>query len=134
MLGCVCKMNEQTPLNLTQLTHQFFSRKYECIIPETPIRGRSGQKWSFDLIIKLNNQNYGIFIRSWNRSIGVNQIRQLEKACRDTKFAGGLIVGNQFSSNAEIYGENLGIQIVDRATLINKWNRQRQPQKKNHLF
>ena len=121
---CVCKMNETKPLNpallnLTDLTYKFFSRKYECIIPEAAIRGRT-QKWKFDLLIKLNDQTYGIFVRSWNRSIGVNQIRQLEKACRDTKFAGGLIVGNQFSSNAEIYGENLGIQIVDRATLMNK--------------
>ncbi|MHA1745534.1 MAG: restriction endonuclease [Promethearchaeota archaeon] len=120
-------MNETNPLNpappnLTDLAHQFFSRKYECIIPppDSTIRGRSGQKWKFDMILKFNDQNYGIFVRSWNRSIGVNQIRQLEKACRDTKFAGGLIVGNQFSSNAEIYGENLGIQIVDRATLIRK--------------
>jgi hypothetical protein len=106
-------------ITLRELTRKFFSSRYEYTEPE-PIRGRSGHKWKFDAIIKYKDQNYGLFVREWNRSIGVNQIRQLEKACRDTKCAGGIIVGDTFSSNAFIFGENLGIQIVDRATLMKK--------------
>ncbi len=107
-------------LSLTELTKKFFSRKYEYIIPESPIRGKSGQKWKFNAFVVYENQKYGVFIREWNRSIGVNQIRQLEKACRDTKCAGGIIVGDTFSCNAEIFGENLGIQVVERSTLVQK--------------
>ena len=109
-----------TELSLTELTKKFFSRKYEYIIPDAPIRGRSGQKWKFNAFVVYENQKYGVFIREWNRSIGVNQIRQLEKACRDTKCAGGIIVGDTFSCNAEIFGENLGIQVVERSTLVQK--------------
>jgi Restriction endonuclease len=105
---------------LAELSETFFSRKFEYNKPEMPIRGRSGHKWTFDAILKYQGQDYGIFIREWNRSIGVNQIRQLEKACRDTKLAGGVIVGDTFSSNAEMFGENLGIQVIDRLTLMNK--------------
>ncbi len=110
----------ETELSLTELTKKFFSRKYEYIIPDAPIRGRSGQKWKFNAFVVYENQKYGVFIREWNRSIGVNQIRQLEKACRDTKCAGGIIVGDTFSCNAEIFGENLGIQVVERSTLVRK--------------
>ena len=113
-------MNNDNELSLTELTKKFFSRKYEYIIPDAPIRGRSGQKWKFNAFIMFENQKYGVFIREWNRSIGVNQIRQLEKACRDTKCAGGIIVGDTFSCNAEIFGENLGIQVVERSTLVQK--------------
>ena len=116
---CEKKMME-TELSLTELTKKFFSRKYEYIIPDAPIRGRSGQKWKFNAFVVYENQKYGVFIREWNRSIGVNQIRQLEKACRDTKCAGGIIVGDTFSCNAEIFGENLGIQVVERSTLVRK--------------
>ena len=116
---CEKKMME-TELSLTELTKKFFSRKYEYIIPDAPIRGRSGQKWKFNAFVMYENQKYGVFIREWNRSIGVNQIRQLEKACRDTKCAGGIIVGDTFSCNAEIFGENLGIQVVERSTLVQK--------------
>ena len=116
---CEKKMMD-TELSLTELTKKFFSRKYEYIIPDAPIRGRSGQKWKFNAFVMYENQKYGVFIREWNRSIGVNQIRQLEKACRDTKCAGGIIVGDTFSCNAEIFGENLGIQVVERSTLVQK--------------
>jgi hypothetical protein len=105
---------------LRDLCRQYFARKYEYNEPETPIRGKSGQKWKFDAVISFNDQKFGVFIRDWNRSIGVNQIRQLEKACRDTKCAGGIIVGENFSAHAENFGENLGIQVIDRCTLMNK--------------
>ena len=114
---CV-QMDETT--SLKELTRMFFSRRFQYQEPETPIRGRSGHKWTFDAIVTFKEHKYGLFVREWNRSIGVNQIRQLEKACRDTKCAGGIIVGDIFSSNAEIYGENLGIQIIDRAALMTK--------------
>ena len=107
-------------MNLHQLAQAYFSRKYQYNIPETPVKGRSGQKWNFDGLITFNDQKFGVFVREWDRSIGVNQIRQLEKACRDTKCAGGIIVGEVFSSNAEVFGENLGIQVVDRGTLLSK--------------
>ncbi|MHA1776444.1 MAG: restriction endonuclease [Promethearchaeota archaeon] len=107
-------------MKLTELTRAVFSRKYEYVEPEEPIRGRSGQKWKFNAIIQYQGDRYGVFIREWNRSIGVNQIRQLEKACRDTKCAGGIIVGDNFSSQAEIFGETLGIQVVDRTKLLSK--------------
>ncbi len=109
-------------LTLKELSRAFFGKKFAYQEPDTPIKGRSGHKWKFDAIVTYNEQKYGLFVREWNRSIGVNQIRQLEKACRDTKCAGGIIVGDMFSSNAEIFGENLGIQIVDRATLQQKLN------------
>ena len=112
-------MNENI-MTLQELSRTFFSRKFEYTVPTEKIRGRSGQKWTFDAFINYNGDRYGVFIREWNRSIGVNQIRQLEKACRDTKCAGGVIVGDIFSSQAEIFGETLGIQVVSRNTLESK--------------
>ncbi|UYP48680.1 hypothetical protein NEF87_004965 [Candidatus Lokiarchaeum ossiferum] len=112
-------------ISLNELTRTFFSRKYEYIVPEEPIRGRSGHKWSFDGMINYKGSGdeslkIGVFVREWNRSVGVNQVRQLEKACRDTKCDGGIIVADIFSSNAEIFAENLGITTVDRAKIMSK--------------
>ena len=112
-------------ISLNELTRTFFSRKYEYIVPKEPIRGRSGHKWSFDGMINYKGSGdeslkIGVFVREWNRSVGVNQVRQLEKACRDTKCDGGIIVADIFSSNAEIFAENLGITTVDRAKIMSK--------------
>ena len=106
--------------NLRDMVRLYFSRKFQYAEPEMPIRGKSGQKWKFDAIITYNNQKFGMFIRDWDRSIGVNQIRQLEKACRDTKCDGGIIIGKYFSPHAENFGENLGIQVIDQLTLQSK--------------
>jgi len=118
-------VNQNIPLN--KLAKDFFSRKYEYYVPENPIRGKSGHKWTFDGMFKyMSPENedlkIGIFIREWNRSVGVNQVRQLQKACRDTKCDGGIIVAEIFSPNAEIYAENLGITTVDRAKIMSKMN------------
>ena len=67
-----------------------------------------------------NNSCFGVFIKDWNRSIGVNQVRLLEKACIDMDFDGGLIVGNNFSSHAKTYGRSKGVQIVTKSELIFK--------------
>lgn len=119
----VCE-NMDNNISLNELTRTFFSRKYEYYVPE-PIRGRSGHKWSFDGMINYkkagdDDLKIGVFVREWNRSVGVNQVRQLEKACRDTKCDGGIIVADIFSSNAEIFAENLGITTVDRALIMSK--------------
>jgi hypothetical protein len=116
-------MNEDKTLR--DLTREYFSRKYQYSELQQTIRGKSGAKWKFDAMIDYNGKKFCVFIRDWDRSIGVNQIRQLEKACRDTQsqgIVGGVIVGNQFSGMAENFSENLGVQVVDRSTLISKLN------------
>jgi hypothetical protein len=111
-------MNDEK--TLSELSKEFFLNRFDEFEPESIIRGRSGHKWKFDGIIKFNESKYGVFIREWNRSIGVNQVRQLQKACRDTDCVGGILVGSMFSPNAEMFAENLGIQLLDRIGLINK--------------
>ena len=110
----------QNDKSLVELSRQFFTRKFEFKEPESTIRGRSGHKWKFDGIIKYDQKKFGIFVREWNRSIGVNQVRQLQKACRDTDCAGGILVGSMFSPNAEMFANNLGIQLLDKISLVKK--------------
>ena len=82
--------------------------------------GQSGQKWNFDAIIKTQDAQFGVFIKDWNRSIGINQVRLLEKACIDCLFDGGLIIGNVFSSHAKSYGNSKGVQVVLKGDIIRK--------------
>jgi hypothetical protein len=118
-------MIDLNQLPLKQIVKNYFSKKflYEELGKSTV--GRSGQKWNFDGIIRVTNEDennscFGVFIKDWNRSIGVNQVRLLEKACIDMNFDGGLIVGNNFSSHAKTYGRSKGVQIVTKSELIFK--------------
>ncbi|MHA1728308.1 MAG: hypothetical protein ACTSWY_06210, partial [Promethearchaeota archaeon] len=95
--------------NLNTLVKNYFSRKYlyKEMVQGQKLTGRSGKKWNFDGLIKVGRgktgkedgkeeifDTFGVFIKDWNRSIGVNQIRQIEKGCMDMSFAGGIIIGN----------------------------------------
>lgn len=112
--------NDSHEKTLKDLVKDYFSKKYLFEELEKHVIGQSGQKWNFDAIIKTNDAKFGVFIKDWNRSIGINQVRLLEKACIDCKFDGGLIIGNIFSSHAKSYGANKGVQVVLKGELVRK--------------
>ncbi|MBD3353238.1 MAG: hypothetical protein GF364_17290 [Candidatus Lokiarchaeota archaeon] len=105
---------------LEDLVKKYMMKKYLYKELDEAVRGNSGHKWNFDAIVRHNDERFGIFIKDWNRSIGVNQVRLIEKACIDMGFQGGVIVGNMFSSHAKNYGKAKGVQIVTRSELIMK--------------
>jgi hypothetical protein len=114
-------MSQQIPLK--KIVKDYFEKKYMYTELSKFLVGKSGQKWNFDSVIKPSKEKddcFGVFIKDWNRSIGVNQVRLLEKACVDMGFTGGLIIGNNFSSHAKTYGANKGVQIVTKSELIYK--------------
>lgn len=114
--------NDEVPLKI--LAKNYFKERYlyKELEANEKIRGKSGQKWKFDGVIETDKYKFGVFIKDWKRSIGVNQVRLLEKACYDTGFDGGLLVGKDFSSHAIVYGENKGIQIVKSSDLTSRIN------------
>ncbi len=104
---------------LRDLVKEYFEKKYP-VTEGVALCGESGQKWSFDLVINADDGQFGIFVRDWGRSIGVNQLRRLEKACRDTAMIGGIIFGNIFSPHAKKFGKGYGIQVITRGELQQK--------------
>ncbi|OLS13915.1 MAG: hypothetical protein RBG13Loki_2464 [Promethearchaeota archaeon CR_4] len=116
-------LSEDVRVNsLRELVREYFEKKYPvtCNPEGIALCGESGQKWTFDLVINADEGRFGIFVRDWGRSIGVNQLRRLEKACRDTAMAGGIIFGNIFSPHAKKFGKGYGIQVITRGELVQK--------------
>lgn len=111
-------MNDNTEENgLENLVREYFSKKYLYEEVKEKMRGNSGQKWTFDAIIQHEDNQFGVFIKDWNRSVGINQIRLLEKACIDMGFEGGLIIGTDFSDHARNYGRLKGVQVLSESEL-----------------
>ena len=115
-------MSEERSFPLKDIAKEYFESKYlyEEIKQGNHLRGKSGQKWNFDGVVTTQFGKFGVFIKDWNRSIGVNQVRLLEKACVDMEFKGGLLIGRNFSSHANTYGQAKGVQIITRSKLIYK--------------
>lgn len=116
---CVFKAGKQ---DLRKLVVQYFSRKYDVETENLQLVGSSGSKWTFDVIVNddRTNSRYGVFVRDWARTIGINQMRRLSKACRDCSMDGAILVGNMYGSHAKSYGENRGIQCLYRGQIERK--------------
>lgn len=108
----------QVNLSLKDLFIQYVPSYYQIEETETIITGNYGISWKFDIILKNKNDRIGVYIKDWNRSIGINHIQRLYKALVNTDCIGGIFVGNQFSLYARSLAEKLNIRVLDRNDLV----------------
>ena len=111
--------------SLTELTKNVFSDKYEFIEGPRKVKGTSGKIWIFDALVKNENSLYGMFIRDWKREISITQLRQLHKACIDTKVQGGIMICNIVTDFSRDYSSQFGIQLLSKGHLISKLRRRK---------
>ena len=111
--------------NLNELARNVFSEKYEFVRGPLDYKGKSGKVWKFDAIVKNKLNTFGIFIRDWKREISITQLRQLHKACIDTKIKGGIMVCNIITDFSRDYSSQFGIQLLSRGHLISTLRRRK---------
>ena len=111
--------------SLNELARNVFSEKYEFVNGPLKFKGNSGKNWKFDAIVKNNLNTFGIFIRDWKREISITQLRQLHKACIDTKIEGGIMICNVITDFSREYSSQFGIQLLSRGHLISTLRRRR---------
>ena len=111
--------------NLIDLTRSVFSNKYEFIDGPHKVKGKSGRIWTFDALVKNQNALYGLFIRDWKREISITQLRQLHKACLDTKVQGGIMICNIVTDFSRDYSDQFGLQLLSKGHLISTLRRRK---------
>jgi hypothetical protein len=83
--------------------HYFKKDGYKVEQDATRLEGFSGVSRGFDLIVQKGRVEQGVWVRDWNRTIGVNVIINIDKASEDVGLAGPIIVGEKFSDHAKSY-------------------------------
>jgi len=78
----------------------------------TTFEGFSGIKQKFDLIVQKGHVTQGVWIRDWNRTIGVNIIINIDRASSDVGLASPIIVGEKFSDHAKAYANRRKITLL----------------------
>ncbi|MFX1600584.1 MAG: hypothetical protein ACFFB6_08320, partial [Promethearchaeota archaeon] len=111
--------------NLIELAKNVFSEKYEFVPGPVKYKGKSGKAWTFDAVVKNKLNTFGIFIRDWKREISITQLRQLHKACIDTKIEGGIMICNVITDFSREYSSQFGIQLLSKGHLISTLRRRR---------
>ncbi|UCF45502.1 MAG: hypothetical protein JSW44_02420 [Candidatus Bathyarchaeota archaeon] len=104
---------------LVDLAVQYFKKEgYRVNHEHAVIEGYSGISRKFDLIVQKGRLEQGVWIRDWNRTIGVNVIIGLDKASEDVGLSNPLIIGEKFSDHAKSYSNRRKIMLLTRQKMI----------------
>lgn len=71
-----------------------------------------------DLIVKRGNEIYPVWIKEWNRTVGVNVIISVDKLAQSMGFTTPIIIAEKFSEHAKAYANRKGIRLITRLDLL----------------
>jgi hypothetical protein len=94
--------------------HYFKKEGYKVEQDVTSLEGFSGVSSKFDLIVRRGRVEQGVWIRDWNRTIGVNVIINIDKASEDVGLSSPIIVGEKFSDHAKSYANRRKLALLTK--------------------
>ncbi len=100
---------------LLELSLNFFKKEgYKVKNENVLLEGFSGVLRRFDLIVQKGKREQGVWIREWNRTIGVNVIIGLDTASDDVGLSNPIMIGGKFSDHAKSYSNRRKLMLLTK--------------------
>jgi len=100
---------------LIDLSVRYFKKEgYKVSHENAILEGFTGISRRFDLIVQKGRMEQGVWIRDWNRTIGVNVIIGLDMASDDVGLSNPIMIGEKFSDHAKSYSNRRKITLLTR--------------------
>jgi len=98
---------------------QYFKKEgYKLKQEDATLEGFSGISRRFDLVVQKGRTEQGVWIRDWNRTIGVNVIIGLDTASDDVGMSNPIMVGEKFSDHAKSYSNRRKLTLLTRQKIV----------------
>jgi len=113
------KAETKTQSDLVELAIRYF-KKEGCKLKQemTTLEGYTGTSRKFDLIVQKGRMTQGVWIRDWNRTIGVNVVLSLDKASEDVDLSNPILIGEKFSDHARAYANRRKITLLTKRQMV----------------
>ncbi|MEM1561773.1 MAG: restriction endonuclease [Candidatus Bathyarchaeia archaeon] len=72
----------------------------------------------FDLLVKRGGEVYPVWIKEWNRTVGVNVVINVDKLAQSLGFTTPILIAEKFSEHAKAYASRKGIRLLTRSDLL----------------
>ena len=109
------KAQTKPPSELVELAIRYFKKEgYKVERETTTLEGFTGISRKFDLIVQKGRLVQGVWIRDWNRTIGVNVVISLDKASEDVGLSNPILIGEKFSDHAKAYANRRKIILLTK--------------------
>lgn len=113
------KAKTKAPSDLAKLAVRYFTKAgYKIKQENAALEGYSGISRKFDLIVQKGRTAQGVWIRDWNRTIGINVVINLDKASEDAGLSNPILVGENFSDHAKAYANRRKITLLTRQQIV----------------
>jgi len=100
---------------LVQAAAQYFKKEgYKVEQIATTLEGFGGGARNFDLIVQKGRTEQGVWIRDWNRTVGINVIINMDKASDDVGMMNPIVIGEKFSDHAKSYAHRRKIMLLTK--------------------
>ena len=104
---------------LMDLAVQYFKKEgYKVNSEAISLDGYSGITRKFDLIVQKGKDEQVVWIRDWNRTIGVNVIIGLDTSSADVGLTNPIMIGEKFSDHAKSYSNRRKITLLTKHKMI----------------
>jgi len=100
---------------LMDLALQYFKKEgYKVNGENVRMEGHSGVLRHFDFVVQKGRSEQGVWVRDWNRTIGVNVIINLDTSSDDVNFSSPIMIGDKFSDHAKSYSNRRKINLLTK--------------------
>ncbi len=100
---------------LLDLAISFFKKEgFKVNSENTALDGFSGITRNFDLIVQKGRIEQPVWVRDWNRTIGVNVIINLDTATEDVGLSNPIMIGDKFSDHAKSYSNRRKVTLLTK--------------------
>jgi len=100
---------------LIGLAVAYFKKEgYKVNSENVKVEGHSGVARHFDLIVQKGRLEQGVWVRDWNRTIGVNVIINLDTSSEDVDLSSPIMIGEKFSDHAKSYSNRRKITLLTK--------------------
>jgi len=114
----IMKIGEEQPKSrshLVALAVQYFKKEgYKVNSENAVLEGYSGNTRHFDLVVQKGRLEQGVWVRDWNRTIGVNVIIGLDTSSEDVGLSSPIMIGEKFSDHAKSYSNRRKITLLTK--------------------
>jgi len=78
----------------------------------------SGLSHRFDLIVRKGNEQKLVWIRAWNRTVGVNMVINMDKTAEDVGVPNPIMISQKFSGHAKSYANRRGVTLLTKQEIL----------------
>jgi hypothetical protein len=101
--------------HLVELAVKYFKKEgYKVNRENADLEGYSGEMRHFDIIVQKGRQEQGVWVRDWNRTVGVNLIINLDTASEDVGLGSPIMIADKFSDHAKSYSNRRKITLLTK--------------------